>query len=256
MPRASSATSWTVGPWPTSERVREVARASRVAKARRVGREVWRRQCSPGAWSADCARRTRLAAPLWRPHPFASDSDQGRGDRSSICHFQTRVRWQHRRCLRRRLAAPPAHWEHARPRFLGLRWSEVDFDRKVLTLPPQRTKAGGKNRDSPNPSFSTRARYIGQASDGVRSRRGSINTEAFHCQRLRVSGCPRSGARSGVRKVFERVCKEAKLENLRIHDCAIRSPVLRLRTAQAFSWWANFSATPAPELRAIRALVW
>src|SRR5271166_2307486 len=27
---------------------------------------------------------------------------------------------------------------------LGLRWSEVDFERSVLTLPPDRTKAGGK----------------------------------------------------------------------------------------------------------------
>ena len=101
---------------------------------------------------------------------------------------------------------------------LGLRWVEVDFDRKVLTLPPQRTKAGGKTgtrRIQLSPPaldiLERRRMAANTAADGLGHRQSTAADFVFPATRGQ-------GHAVGVRKVFERVCKEAKLENLRIHD--------------------------------------
>jgi integrase len=99
---------------------------------------------------------------------------------------------------------------------LGLRWAEVDFDRKVLTLPPQRTKAGGKTGirriqlSPPGLEILERRRLASPAAVDRPTRKQSAEF-VFPATRG-------EGHVVGVRKVFERVCKEAKLENLRIHD--------------------------------------
>jgi integrase len=101
---------------------------------------------------------------------------------------------------------------------LGLRWSEVDFDRKVLTLPPQRTKAGGK-------TGTRRIQLSPPALDILDKRRTAFgadvgrSTQKHSAASNFVFPATRGqGHAVGVRKVFERVCKEAMLEDLRIHD--------------------------------------
>jgi integrase len=101
---------------------------------------------------------------------------------------------------------------------MGLRWSEVDFDRKVLTLPPQRTKAGGKTGtrriqlSPPALDILERRRVAaGAAADRAGQKQPTATEFVFPATRGQ-------GHAMGVRKVFERVCKEANLENLRIHD--------------------------------------
>ena len=101
---------------------------------------------------------------------------------------------------------------------LGLRWEEVDFDRKVLTLPPDRSKAGGK----------TGMRRI-QLSPQVLE----ILTRCRHKlegRRAQAHGSPQArldfvfpaargdGHVVGLRKAFQKVCAEAKLGSVRIHD--------------------------------------
>jgi integrase len=101
---------------------------------------------------------------------------------------------------------------------LGLRWTEVDFDRKVLTLPPQRTKAGSKTGirriqlSPPALDILERRRMAGgTAADGSSHKQSTAADFVFPATRGQ-------GHAVGVRKVFERVCNEAKLKNLRIHD--------------------------------------
>lgn len=100
---------------------------------------------------------------------------------------------------------------------LGLRWVEVDFERKVLTLPPQRTKAGGKTGTrriqlSP-PALDILERRLHASGPMDRASPTQSTPTGFVFPATRGQGHA-----VGVRKVFERVCKEAKLKNLRVHD--------------------------------------
>jgi site-specific recombinase XerD len=53
----------------------------------------------------------------------------------------------------------------------------------------------------------------------------------------------------GVRKVFESICKEAKLENLRIHDLRHSFASFAIADGASFFWWPNFLAMRVPEPR-------
>lgn len=95
---------------------------------------------------------------------------------------------------------------------LGLRWSEVDFARKVARLPPERTKAGGRT--------GSRSIHLNEPTLAVLSRR--------HAARQAIVAEGRSdyvfpaargaGHAVGLRRAFVGACEEAGLEGVRIHD--------------------------------------
>lgn len=90
---------------------------------------------------------------------------------------------------------------------LGLTWREVDTERNRLTLPPERTKAGGK----------TGARYITLSPPallilaGRRPAKAAPDAYVFPA----ASG---DGHAIGLRRAFTKVCQVAQLEGLRVHD--------------------------------------
>ena len=95
---------------------------------------------------------------------------------------------------------------------LGLRWTELDFERRIATLQPERTKAGGKTgvrriHLSPPALSLLQARL---AASEV-NRRGIKSPYVFPAARG-------SGHAVGLRKVFLDVCAAASLEGVRIHD--------------------------------------
>jgi integrase len=90
---------------------------------------------------------------------------------------------------------------------LGLRWSEVDVARKVLRLPQERTKAGGKNGErrislSP-PALEILDRW--RPSDG--------KPEGFVFPAIKGDGHI-----IGVRRAFAKACMQAELTDVRIQD--------------------------------------
>lgn len=95
---------------------------------------------------------------------------------------------------------------------LGLRWAEVDFGRKLATLPPERTKAGGK----------TGARRIHLSAPAM----SILARRRLTCEALEVSerspyvfpGARGEGHATGLRRAFLPVCKAAGLEGVRLHD--------------------------------------
>lgn len=103
---------------------------------------------------------------------------------------------------------------------LELQWSEVDFGRKSLILPPERTKAGGKTGQrrivlSP-PAMAIlsdrQAAELKRLKDAERDKKPATPSPyVFRAYRG-------AGAAVGVRKAFADVCKQAKLTGLRIHD--------------------------------------
>jgi integrase len=102
---------------------------------------------------------------------------------------------------------------------LGLRWSEVDLQRKLLILPPERTKAGGKTGErrislSP-PAF----RIITMRRAELRGEPHAFGNESKVDQCDFVFPASRgSGHAIGLRRAFSRACMQAKLPGLRIHD--------------------------------------
>lgn len=90
---------------------------------------------------------------------------------------------------------------------LGLRWSEVEFERKVLVLPPERTKAGGKTGER-------RVVLSPPALEILAKRQSQVaKPDDFVFPAIRGSGHI-----IGVRRAFEKACAEAKLTGVRIHD--------------------------------------
>ncbi|MES1200224.1 MAG: site-specific integrase [Pseudomonadota bacterium] len=95
---------------------------------------------------------------------------------------------------------------------LGLRWTEIDFERRQLRLPPERTKAGGK----------TGERHIvlpPPATAILRSRA----TARMKASRKELSEFVFPGSRgvshlTGLRRPFIRACAAAGLSDVRIHD--------------------------------------
>jgi integrase len=94
---------------------------------------------------------------------------------------------------------------------LGLRWKEVDFERRIVTLPPERSKAGGK-------TGARRIHLSPPALEILDRRRNRLNTERAIRSGFVFPGSRGEGHIIGLRKVFQRVCSEAKVSNTRIHD--------------------------------------
>jgi len=90
---------------------------------------------------------------------------------------------------------------------LGLKWSEVDIERKILVLPPERTKAGGQNGER-RIVLSSAAVAILSARMPIRPRGGDYVFPALRGD----------GHLVGVRRAFARVCEKAELTGVRIHD--------------------------------------
>ncbi len=103
---------------------------------------------------------------------------------------------------------------------LGLRWSEIDFERKSLILPPERTKAGGKTGErrivlSPPALTILSAR---QAADKERLEAAERDRKPIEASPYVFRAYRGDGPAVGVRKAFAKVCKAAKLPGVRIHD--------------------------------------
>ncbi len=90
---------------------------------------------------------------------------------------------------------------------LGLKWGEVNFDRRSLLLPPERTKAGGQNGER-------RIMLSPAALEILTSRRPEkVKPEQFVFPAIRGEGHI-----IGVRRAFAKACVQANLEGVRIHD--------------------------------------
>lgn len=90
---------------------------------------------------------------------------------------------------------------------LGLRWSEVDQLRKVLVLPPERTKAGGKTGER-------RISLSAPALEILSRRREGSNAESSFV----FPAARGEGHAIGLRREFMKVRTKANLVGLRIHD--------------------------------------
>lgn len=95
---------------------------------------------------------------------------------------------------------------------LGLRWSEIDFGRAVVTLPPERTKAGGKT--------GARRVHLSAPALAVLSRRADAREAMPEAERsLFVFPAARGeGHAVGLRKAFVGACAAAGLDGVRVHD--------------------------------------
>ena len=96
-----------------------------------------------------------------------------------------------------------------RAEIAGLRWSEVDFERKRLDLPIERTKAGGKNGE----------RRIPLNAPAIAILRDLERTKAARARYVFPATKGKSGHTTSEAKVWrEKVITRAKLPGLRIHD--------------------------------------
>jgi integrase len=115
---------------------------------------------------------------------------------------------------------------------LGLRWAEIDFERKSLVLPPERTKAGGKTGErrvvlSP-PALQLlqrRQREAAEAMERARASGDEITPSPFvfpasHGNRHRrgLATPAGKGHAVGLRKPFLKVLKVAEVDEVRVHD--------------------------------------
>lgn len=95
---------------------------------------------------------------------------------------------------------------------LGLRWSEVDFGRKLATLPPDRTKAGG--------TTGTRRIHLSPPALAVLARRHAARDTLKEAEGspfvFPASRGP--GHAIGLRRPFIKVCEAAGLSDVRVHD--------------------------------------
>ena len=103
---------------------------------------------------------------------------------------------------------------------LGLRWSEVDMPRGILALPPDRTKAGGKTgvrriQLSPPALEILKVRREQAGSAPVQFHAG---TEPAAQHEFVFPAARGEGHAVGLRRAFQKVCAEANLPGLRIHD--------------------------------------
>lgn len=95
---------------------------------------------------------------------------------------------------------------------LGLRWSELDFGRKLATLPPERTKAGGKT--------GARRIHLSPPALAIVARRHAANEALNEADQSNfVFPAARGNGHSiGLRKAFLDACAVARLPGVRIHD--------------------------------------
>jgi integrase len=103
---------------------------------------------------------------------------------------------------------------------LGLRWPEIDTARKLLILPPERTKAGGKTGERRIPLSSPALEIIGRRrTDADRAlQEAGAEGDAASLRDFVFPAARGQGHAIGLRSAFAKVCAEAKLLGLRIHD--------------------------------------
>jgi integrase len=104
---------------------------------------------------------------------------------------------------------------------LGLRWSEVDFGRGLLSLPPERTKAGGHLGErrivlSP-PALEILSRRQADA-EATRKRAEEEKDEPVETSPYVFPAARGEGHAIGLRKAFKDVCTAAELDGVRVHD--------------------------------------
>jgi integrase len=104
---------------------------------------------------------------------------------------------------------------------LGLRWSEVDFGHGLLSLPPDRTKAGGHLGErrivlSP-PALEILNRRQLEA-EAARKRAEEKEGRAIEASPYVFPAARGDGHAIGLRKAFKDVCAAAKLDGVRVHD--------------------------------------
>ena len=90
---------------------------------------------------------------------------------------------------------------------LGLTWSEVDIVRKVLLLPPERTKAGGQNGE--------RRITLSPPALEILARRRPAKVKPTEFVFPAIKG---DGHIIGIRRAFAKACVRAKVEGVRLHD--------------------------------------
>lgn len=90
-----------------------------------------------------------------------------------------------------------------RSEIVGLQWSEVDLERRLLLLPPERTKVGGRNR----------IRAIPLAEEAI-AILGSRKQTGIHVFQSQLGDQPLQG----MSKAWDRVRKRAQMPDLRLHD--------------------------------------
>lgn len=89
---------------------------------------------------------------------------------------------------------------------LGLRWEEVDLESRRLTLPPERTKAGGKT--------GTRRIALSETACSILRQRERVAEHVFPPERSQSA----SGHTTGLQKAWERIRGQAELPDVRLHD--------------------------------------
>jgi len=87
---------------------------------------------------------------------------------------------------------------------VGLRWSEIDLDRRRLVLPPERTKAGGK-------TGVRRIPLSGNAAEILSARTRETDDYVFPSRRG-------DGATTEMQSSWEAIRKRAALPGVRLHD--------------------------------------
>jgi integrase len=103
---------------------------------------------------------------------------------------------------------------------LGLQWSEIDFERSLLSLPPERTKAGGhlgERRIVLSPPaleiLIRRRTAVEMAKDEAKN-----NDRVFVASPYVFPAHRGQGHAIGLRKAFKALCKTAGLDGVRLHD--------------------------------------
>lgn len=95
---------------------------------------------------------------------------------------------------------------------LGLRWSEVDIERRQLTLPPERTKAGGATGERRIVLSPPALAILAERRSAVDEARRNVEPEyVFPAARG-------DGHAIGIRRPFAKACARAKLSGVRVHD--------------------------------------
>lgn len=90
----------------------------------------------------------------------------------------------------------------------GLRWSEVDFERRLLLLPPLRHKTGGVNKPKAIP-------LADGSLDILLRRRGEATANAIF---VFPSNRSKLGHILNVRHAFDKIVERAELVDFRVHD--------------------------------------
>jgi integrase len=103
---------------------------------------------------------------------------------------------------------------------LGLRWPEIDTARKLLILPPERTKAGGKTGERRIPLSPPALEIIARRRTGGERALHEADAEGGSVSRNEFvfPAAHGKGHAIGLRRAFVKVCVKAKLPGLRIHD--------------------------------------